>query len=500
MSFYITTAISYVNAQPHMGHAYEAIATDVIARHMRQRGEDVFFLTGTDEHGEPVADAAKAAGVTPRELADRNAVRFQTLMPRLGVSNDFFIRTSDPQHEKRVQEILQQVKDNGYVYEGLYEGWYCPRCADFKSENEIGPGNTCLIHEIPLNREQEENYFFQLSAFQEQLEQLYDAQPDFVMPASRFNEASSFIRQGLQDVSLTRAKLTWGVTVPWDESHVFYVWFDALLNYVTALSYAREGEDLTEHYWPANVHVIGKDILKFHAVYWPAILLAAGLEPPRHVLIHGFLLMDDKKMSKSLGNVLDPFEVMDRYGTDALRFYCLRDVSFGQDGNVSPASFESRYESELANDYGNLASRTIAMILRYRDGATPAVGTDPELAAEFDGVLAEVTELFDRFELTQALEVIWWRVRRLNRYVEERAPWQLAKDEAQSGALDQTLASLAEGIRVISVLLHPYMPESTTKLLGALGSDAVALSDATFAERGSGATVQALPALFPKQV
>jgi methionyl-tRNA synthetase len=290
------------------------------------------------------------------------------------------------------------------------------------------------------------------------------------------------------------------VTVPWDESHVFYVWFDALLNYVTALSYAREGEDLTEHYWPANVHVIGKDILKFHAVYWPAILLAAGLEPPRHVLIHGFLLMDDKKMSKSLGNVLDPFEVMDRYGTDALRFYCLRDVSFGQDGNVSPASFESRYESELANDYGNLASRTIAMILRYRDGATPAVGTDPELAAEFDGVLAEVTELFDRFELTQALEVIWWRVRRLNRYVEERAPWQLAKDEAQSGALDQTLASLAEGIRVISVLLHPYMPESTTKLLGAMGSDAVALSDATFAQRGSGATVQALPALFPKQV
>ena len=500
MSFYITTAISYVNAQPHMGHAYEAIATDVIARHMRQRGEDVFFLTGTDEHGEPVADAAKAAGVTPRELADRNAVRFQTLMPRLGVSNDFFIRTSDPQHEQRVQEILQQVKDNGYVYEGLYEGWYCPRCADFKSENEIGPGNTCLIHYIPLNREQEENYFFQLSAFQEQLEQLYDAQPDFVMPASRFNEASSFIRQGLQDVSLTRAKLTWGVTVPWDESHVFYVWFDALLNYVTALSYAREGEDLTEHYWPANVHVIGKDILKFHAVYWPALLLAAGLEPPQHVLIHGFLLMDDKKMSKSLGNVLDPFEVMDKYGTDALRYYCLRDVSFGQDGNVSPASFEARYESELANDYGNLASRTIAMILRYRDGAIPAVATDPELAAEFDGVLAEVTELFDRFELTQALEVIWWRVRRLNRYVEERAPWQLAKDDAQSAALDQTLASLAEGIRVISVLLHPYMPESTTKLLGALGSDAVALSDATFAERGSGGTVQTLPALFPKQV
>jgi methionyl-tRNA synthetase len=499
MTFYVTTPIFYVNAQPHLGHAYTAIAADVLARHMRQRGEDVFFLTGTDEHGEPVADAAKAAGVTPRELADRNAVRFQSLMPRLGVSNDFFIRTSDPQHEKRVQEILQQVKDNGYVYEGLYEGWYCPRCADFKTDAEIGPGNTCLIHEIPLNREQEENYFFRLSAFQEQLEQLYDARPDFVLPTSRFNEASSFIRQGLQDVSLTRAKLTWGVTVPWDESHVFYVWFDALLNYVTALSYAREGEDLTDHYWPANVHVIGKDILKFHAVYWPAILLAAGLAPPHHVLIHGFLLMDDKKMSKSLGNVLDPFEVMDKYGTDALRFYCLRDVSFGQDGNVSPASFEARYESELANDYGNLASRTIAMILRYRDGAIPAVDTDPELAAEFDGLRDEVTELFDRFELTQALEVIWRRVRRLNRYVEERAPWQLAKDKAQSGALDQTLASLAEGIRAVSVLLHPYMPQTTAKLLGAVGSDPLALSDGNFAARSQGGQVEAIEALFPKQ-
>jgi methionyl-tRNA synthetase len=499
MSFYITTAISYVNAQPHMGHAYEAIATDVIARHMRQRGEDVFFLTGTDEHGESVAEAAERAGVSPRELADRNAERFQSLMPRLGVSNDFFIRTSDPEHVERVQEILQRVYDNGYVYKGMYDGWYCPRCADFKTEAEIGPGNTCLIHEIPLDREQEENYFFRLSAFQEQLERLYDAQPDFVIPRIRFNEASSFIHQGLRDVSLTRAKLRWGVPVPWDDGHVFYVWFDALLNYVTALGYAREGEDLTDRYWPANVHVIGKDILKFHAVYWPAILWAAGLEPPQHVLIHGFLLLEDKKMSKSLGNVLDPFEVMDTYGTDALRYYCLRDVSFGQDGNVSPASFEARYEAELANDYGNLASRTIAMILRYRDGTIPAVGTDPELAAEFEVLLDELTSLFDRFELTQALEVIWRRVRRLNRYVEERAPWRLAKDEAQSGALDQTLASLAEGIRVVSVLLHPYMPQTTAKLLGAFGSSAIALSDGAFADRSPGGKVEAIGALFPKQ-
>jgi methionyl-tRNA synthetase len=498
MSFYITTAISYVNAAPHMGHAYEAIATDVLARHHRQRGEDVFFLTGTDEHGEPVAQAAEREGVTPRELADRNAPRFQALMPRLNVSNDFFIRTSDPEHEAKVQEILQRVYDNGHVYAGTYEGWYCPRCADFKTEAELGPGNTCLIHGIPLQREREENWFFRLSTFQELLERLYAEQPDFVMPRIRYNEARSFLEQGLQDVSLTRARLRWGVPVPWDPEQVFYVWFDALLNYVTALSYARPGEDLTERYWPAQFHVIGKDILKFHAIYWPALLMAAGLAVPEHVLVHGFLLMDDQKMSKSLGNVLDPFEAMDKFGADALRYYLLRDVSFGGDGNVSPASFEARYESELANEYGNLASRTIAMVDRYRDGAVPAVELDPELAQAFDGLADEVADLLDRAELTQALDVIWHRVRRLNRYVEERAPWQLARDPAAADALDQTLASLVEGLRVVSVLLHAYMPASVEKLLGALGAPDLSFSSATFAAHGPGGQAIALEPLFPK--
>jgi methionyl-tRNA synthetase len=498
MSFYITTAISYVNAAPHMGHAYEAIATDVLARHHRQRGEDVFFLTGTDEHGEPVAQAAEREGVTPRELADRNAPRFQALMPRLNVSNDFFIRTSDPEHEAKVQEILQRVYDNGHVYAGTYEGWYCPRCADFKTEADLGPGNTCLIHGIPLQREREDNWFFRLSTFQEPLERLYAEHPDFVMPRIRYNEARSFLEQGLQDVSLTRARLRWGVPVPWDPEQVFYVWFDALLNYVTALSYARPGEDLTERYWPAQFHVIGKDILKFHAIYWPALLMAAGLAVPEHVLVHGFLLMDDQKMSKSLGNVLDPFEAMDKFGADALRYYLLRDVSFGGDGNVSPASFEARYESELANEYGNLASRTIAMVNRYREGAVPAVELDPELAQAFAGLADEVADLLDRAEPTQALDVIWQRVRRLNRYVEERAPWQLARDPAAAEALDQTLASLVEGLRVVSVLLHAYMPASVDKLLGALGTPDLALSGATFAACGPGGHVTALEPLFPK--
>jgi methionyl-tRNA synthetase len=499
MSFYITTAISYVNAQPHMGHAYEAIATDVLARHRRQRGEDVFFLTGTDEHGEPVAQAAEREGVTPRELADRNAPRFQALMPRLEVSNDFFIRTSDPEHVAKVQEILQRVYDNGHVYAGTYEGWYCPRCADFKTDADLGPRNTCKIHGIPLEWENENNWFFRLSAFQEPLERLYGEQPDFVMPKIRYNEARSFLDQGLQDVSLSRARLLWGVPVPWDPEQVFYVWFDALLNYVTALSYAREGEDLTERYWPANFHVIGKDILKFHAIYWPALLMAAGLAVPEHVLIHGFLLMDDQKMSKSLGNVLDPFEAMDKFGADALRYYLLRDVSFGGDGNVSPASFEARYDSELANEYGNLASRVIAMVHRYRDGAVPAVDTDAALASDFDGLADEVAALLDRAELTQALDVIWQRVRRLNRYVEERTPWKLAKDPGAAAELDRTLASLVEGLRVVSVLLHPYIPVSVEKLLGALGAPGLSWEGAVFAEHGSGEQVTALEPLFPKR-
>ena len=419
-------------------------------------------------------------------------------MPRLEVTNDFFIRTSDPEHVAKVQEILQRVYDNGHVYAGTYEGWYCPSCADFKTDAELGPGNTCLIHGIPLQREHEENWFFRLSTFQEPLERIYREQADFVMPKIRYNEARSFLDQGLQDVSLSRARLNWGVPVPWDPEQVFYVWFDALLNYVTALSYARPGEDLTDRYWPANFHVIGKDILKFHAIYWPALLMAADLALPEHVLIHGFLLMDDQKMSKSLGNVLDPFEAMDKFGADALRYYLLRDVSFGGDGNVSPASFEARYDSELANEYGNLASRTLAMVLRYRDGQVPAVDTDSELASDFHGLADEVSGLLDRAELTQALDVIWQRVRRLNRYVEERAPWKLAKDPAAAGALEETLASLVEGLRVVSVLVHAYMPVSAARLLEALGAPALAWDGARFAEHGPGGQVTALEPLFPK--
>jgi methionyl-tRNA synthetase len=499
VSFYVTTPIYYVNAEPHLGHAYSTIAADILARHHRQRGEDVFFLTGTDEHGEPVVQAAERQGMSPQELVNLNAPRFRELAERVDASNDFFIRTTDAEHEQRVQEVVQRVHDNGHVYEGLYEGWYCPRCADFKTEAEIGPGNTCLIHEIPLERESQENWFFRLSSFQEPLERLYAERPDFVQPSFRRNEALSFIKGGLQDVSLSRPKLSWGVPVPWDTGQVIYVWWDALLNYYTALSYARGGEDLTERFWPASLHIIGKDILKFHTVYWPAFLLAAEIAPPQHVYVHGYLLMGEKKMSKSLGNVLDPNEVIERFGPDALRFYCFREVSFGQDGNVSAAGFEARYETELANDWGNLASRTLAMIDRYRDGVVPDAELDPALAAgddALDGIDGVVRELIDRAELSQALEAIWSRVRRLNRYVEEAKPWELAKDEANADRLDCVLRSLAEGVRVLALALHPYMPETSGRLLDALAEGNRELD--AFGARSGGQRVERIAPLFPK--
>jgi methionyl-tRNA synthetase len=522
VSFYVTTPIYYVNAAPHLGHAYTTIAADVLARHHRQRGQEVFFLTGTDEHGEPVADAAHALGVEPQDLADRNSERFKALAPRIEATNDFFIRTTDPQHMTVVQDVLAKVRENGHVYMGTYEGWYCPKCADFKAENEVEEGELCPIHHVKLTREQEDNYFFALSSFQEPLERLYAEQHDFVAPRSRYNEALSFIQSGLRDVPLSRHKLTWGVPVPWDPTHVFYVWFDALLNYYSALSYApaprggtyiraREsppGETLTpsakaaagtltDTFWPADVHLIAKDILRFHAVYWPALLMAAGLELPRKLFIHGYLLMDGEKMSKSLGNVLDPFAVIDRFGADALRFYLLRDVSFGQDGSVSTASFEQRYESELANDYGNLASRTLAMIARYREGVLGG-GLDEALAPDFAGLPERVSALVDQVELTNALDEIWQRVRRLNRYVEEQAPWQLAKDPARAADLDRVLATLAEGLRVVSVLLHPYLPAATAKLLAALGAPDVSYAGAAFGS-GSIERVEKVEPLFPKR-
>jgi methionyl-tRNA synthetase len=498
MSYYVTTPIYYVNGEPHLGHAYTTIAADVLARHRRQRGEDVFFLTGTDEHGEPVTQVAESLGITPRELGDRNAVRFKELAGELNVTNDFFIRTTDPEHMAKVAEVVQRIYDNGHVYAGVYEGWYCPRCADFKTESELEEGNRCPIHKIVLEKEKEDNWFFRLSAFQEPLERLYAERSDFVTPQERYNEALAFIQRGLLDFSLSRQRLKWGVEVPWDRSQVIYVWIDALLNYYTALSYARPGEDLTERFWPATAHLVGKDILKFHAIIWPALLMAADLEVPEHVAIHGFLLLGEHKMSKSLGNVIEPFRVVELYGADALRFYLLREVGFGSDGEVSPEGFEGRYNSELANEYGNLASRTLAMIERYRDGVVPDAGPAPALVAEFDGVTEAVRANLDQVELTPALDEIWRRIKFLNRYVTQEQPWQLAKDEGEAAHLDQVLYSLAEGLRVVSVLVHPFLPESAERLLEALGRPELSLDQTRFGAVGGGASIGELGQLFPR--
>jgi methionyl-tRNA synthetase len=496
--YYVTTPIYYVNGEPHLGHAYTTIAADVLARHMRQRGEEVFFLTGTDEHGEPVTQAAEKLGITPRELGDRNAGRFKELAARLNATNDFFIRTTDPEHEQVVAEVVQRIRENGHVYEGTYEGWYCPRCADFKTESELEDGNLCPIHKIVLEIEKEDNWFFRLSTFQEPLERLYADRPDFVIPQNRYNEALSFIRSGLRDLSLSRARLKWGVPVPWDESQVVYVWIDALLNYYSALSYARDSVDLTERFWPATVHLIGKDILKFHAVIWPAMLMAAGIEVPRRVAIHGFLLLGEHKMSKSLGNVIEPFQVVDLYGADALRFYVLREVSFGSDGEVSPEGFETRYTTELANEYGNLASRTLAMVARYRDGVVPDAEPPPALAADFAGLAEAVRARIDDVELSPALDEIWRRIKRLNRYVQDEQPWQLAKDESQSAHLDQVLYGLAEGLRVVSVLVHPFLPSSAERLLEALGRPDLSLEKASLGAVPGGGRIGELDQLFPR--
>jgi methionyl-tRNA synthetase len=498
MPYYVTTPIYYVNGEPHLGHVYTTVAADVLARHMRQRGEDVFFLTGTDEHGEPVAQAAEREGVTPRELADRNAERFREVARRVDATNDFFIRTSDEEHKAVVAEIVTRLKDNGYVYEGTYEGWYCPRCADFKTDSELVDGNKCPIHLIVLEREKEDNWFFKLSAFQERLEQLYADRPEFVLPSNRYNEALSFITGGLRDFSLSRARITWGVPVPWDPDQVVYVWIDALLNYYSALAYARPGEDLTERFWPATVHVIAKDILKFHAVFWPALLMAAEIEVPERVFIHGYLLMDDHKMSKSLGNVLDPFAVMDVYGTDALRYYLMREVAFGQDGSISTEGFETRYNTELANEYGNLASRTLAMVGRYRDGVVPEAEPEPAIAETFAGLEPAVRDRLDAVDVTGALEEIWERVRALNRYVQDEEPWKVAKDESRAADLERILYTAAEGLRVVSVLLHPFVPTAAEKLLEALGQGDTDLDCAQLGARPGGAKIQDLGQLFPK--
>jgi methionyl-tRNA synthetase len=469
--FYITTPIYYVNANPHLGHAYTTIAADIASRHVRQRGGDVFFLTGTDEHGSKVARAAAAEGVSPKEFCDRVSSVFRQLAGDVHATNDFFIRTSDPAHEAFVQRFVERMKASGDVYESTYSGLYCTGCEAFYAETDLIDG-LCPLHGTRPEFVEERNWFFRLGAYAERLLALYDERPAFVLPRSRYNEARSFIAGGLEDISLSRASIDWGVPVPWDPDQTIYVWIDALINYTSALTYARPGEDLTDHYWPPRWQLLAKDILKFHAVIWPAMLMSAGYAVPDQLLIHGYLTVRDAKMSKSVGNVLDPFRVIERYGLDALRYYLFRDVRFGADGDVSYQRVHDRFNQELANDLGNLVSRSVAMIGKYRAGRVPAGAVDAAIAAAITTAADRFVDHVDRFELTEALEAAWVPVRDLNRFVEDRAPWALAKDPARASELDAVLYTLADGIRAIAVMLAAVMPDAAVRILAAVGADA----------------------------
>jgi len=495
MAFSVTTPIYYVNSDPHLGHAYTTVAGDALARHHRQRGEDVFFLTGTDEHGGNVARAAEAAGMPPKQFCDEVSERFRRLTNAMESSNDFFIRTTDPEHERRVQDFVQHLYDDGHLYEGTYAGLYCSSCEVFYTEGDlIQPGNLCPIHNRPVEWVEEKNWFFPLSKWAPKLLELYDANPDFVRPRARYNEARSMIAGGLEDVSFTRASVSWGIPVPWEPSQTIYVWVDALLNYRTALEYGL-GRDVTATFWPTNLHLMAKDILRLHGIVWPAMLLAAGYEPPQGLFVHGYFSSGGQKMSKTLGNVIDPFEVIESLGADALRFYLLREVQWGQDGDVTWEGLHRRYEGELANDLGNLVSRTTAMVARYRDGVVPAG------RSVLEPIDVRVGERLAEIDLTGALEEIWGLVRAANRFVEERAPWALARsdDPADVARLDETLYTLTDAVRSLAVLLWPYMPESAERILEAVGDPgAIGWERAGLGLLEAGAAVRQPPPLFPR--
>ena len=515
-SFYITTPIYYPSDVPHIGHGYTTVAVDTLARWHRQAGDDTWMLTGTDEHGQKMMRAAAANGATPQEWVDRLVTEsWFPLLETLDVANDDFIRTTQERHEERVKAFVQAIYDRGYIYAGEFEALYCVGCEEFKTEAEILPGTgefeglkVCAIHSKPLELLQEKNYFFKLSEFQDRLLELYASQPDFIRPESARNEVVSFVRSGLKDLSISRSTFDWGIEVPWDDSHVIYVWVDALLNYATAVGYGTDPEQFDRR-WPAY-HVVGKDILRFHAVIWPAMLMAAGLDVPRGVFAHGWLLVGGEKMSKSKLTGIAPTEITDVFGSDAYRFYFLSAIAFGQDGSFSWEDLAARYQAELANGFGNLASRTVAMIGKYFDGVVPAPGGYTEADLEIQRVVADAASgadaAMERFRIDEAIDRIWTIVDELNGYITINEPWALAKDEAKRERLQTVLFTVAEGLRALTVLLSPVMPEATAKLWLALGVSETlgSLEEQLIREAGKwgalrpGTTVNGLAPLFPR--
>ena len=476
--FYITTPIYYVNARPHIGHAYTTIACDTIARRQRMLGADAFFLTGTDEHGQKIERAAQAAGKTPQQYADEISNEFRKLWKRMGISNDDYIRTTEERHKKRVQELFRRIRDNGYIYKGTYTGQYC--VSDELYVDGAQPGDPCPTCGRITETVHEENYFFKLSAFQDKLLELY-ANPDFVRPETRRNEVISFVRSGLRDLSISRSTFSWGVPVPDDPKHVIYVWLDALANYITAIGYGSShaaAQEAFKKYWPADVHMIGKEIVRFHCVYWPAFLLAAGLELPKAIVAHGWLLFEESKMSKSRGNIVRTETILDVLGADALRYFLLREVVFGQDGSFSFDALVQRYNSDLANGLGNLASRTLTMINRYFRGEVPypahtvaRIPADDAIAEIARQTIREFSTLFDQFQFSRALEAVWSLVAAVDKYIVENEPWALGEkqDNESRARLATVLYTSAEALRIATALAHPVIPEATAKIWEQIG-------------------------------
>jgi methionyl-tRNA synthetase len=506
--YYITTAIAYPNGVPHIGHAYEAIATDAIARFMRLDGYDVFFLTGTDEHGSKMLQTAARENLTPRQLVERNVPRFQAMVKMLDCSNDDFIRTTEPRHYRASEAIWERMQANGDIYLGKYSGWYSVRDEAYYDESEtrlddkdqrLGPNGT------PVDWVEEESYFFRLSAYADKLLALYQSDPDYVLPKERMNEVASFVRGGLQDLSVSRTTFDWGVPVPGDPKHVMYVWVDALTNYITAVGYPDIDSEKFKKYWPADLHVIGKDIVRFHAVYWPAFLMSAGVAVPKRIYSHGFLFNRGEKMSKSVGNVIDPFDLVKAYGADPLRYFFLREVPFGQDGNYSHEAIVNRINADLANDLGNLAQRSLTMVARNFAGVLPKpaafTGNDQTMLAAADAMIGKVREAMKSQQLHQVLNAVWAVVADANRYFAGEAPWALAKTDPQRQGT--VLYVTAEVLRQIAILAQPFVPASAEKLLDLL---AVPPGERDFSSLGgkhrlaAGAKLPAPAPIFPRYI
>ena len=506
--FYITTPIYYVNARPHIGHTYTTLACDAIARRKRLLGLDTYFLTGTDEHGQKIQRAAEAAGNTPQQFTDEVSAEFRALWDRMGITYDDYIRTTSDRHKEGVQELWRRIRDNGFIYKGSYIGQYCVFDEMYV---EVGPREPCPECGRPTETIKEENYFFKLSAFAEPLLELYTSQPDFIRPETRRNEVIAFVRSGLRDLSISRSTFSWGIPVPDDPRHVMYVWLDALANYITAIGYGSADASKFEKYWPADVHMIGKEIVRFHCVYWPAFLMAAKLPLPKSIVAHGWLLFEESKMSKSRGNIVRSETILDVLGADALRYFLLREVVFGNDGSFSFDALVQRYNSDLANGLGNLASRTLAMITRYFKGEVPypshkAAHTKEEdlVAALAKHTISEFHELFEQYQFSRALELAWALVAAVDKYIVENEPWALAEkhDESSRARLATVLYTSAEALRIVTALAHPVIPDATAKIwiqLGLGDIKKISLKDLHWGQLPLGTKLGKVEPVFPRK-